>query len=227
MKMSHTRLTKAGYSVLRMSARRIPPWVLRAKGVDLVILRRERAQPPPESAPIRWASPHDVAQIEELAGLPAGVYAQLARGGLAVVWVERDEVLGCTWFEPTARLHEGWLQFVLTDAQRWISYTYVSPDERGRGISGHLGEYALSSLQPDVTCVAGVSSFLNTASRRASEKVGFDILRIWYIRVFGLTVLRGAQRWRFGRWRASRPLRVSLSEIQRTRQHSNPDTGGP
>ena len=211
--MSSNRGTSASYSVLRFIARRIPPSVLRVKAVDVMVLPRKRWRPPTESTAIRWANPDDIRRLEDLSFRPPGVDARLARGGRAVVWVERDQIVGCLWFEPSAPVYEDWLHFLLTDAQRWISDSYVAPDHRGKGISAQLGHYGRAHLPAGVTSVVAVTTFLNAASRRSAEKSGYDITRIWYVRVLGFTVVKLPQRWRIGWWRSSRPLQLPLTEI--------------
>ena len=205
--------TSVSYSVLRFIARRIPPSLLRVKAVDVTMLPKDRWRLPAESTGIRWATAADIRRLHDLSFRPPGVDSRLARGGRALVYAEQGQIVGCMWFEPSAPVYEGWLHILLADTERWISDNYVAPDHRGKGIAGRLGHYGRAHLPADVTGVVAVTTFLNTASRRTAEKSGYDITRVWYVRLFGFTVVKLPHRWSIGWWRPSRPLKIPLTEI--------------
>ena len=165
---------------------------------------------------VRWASAQDLREIRRFDKYCDDLPGWIARGDLFVVALRDGQIAG---FENYQRgehrfVPVPWIRVDLADDELWAVFSLVDPKYRGKGIVGHLVNFASVQLLKDgYRYVHGHSAKGDASAARAHTKRGFQSIDSWRIyRVLGTTFF-GSRRLRLrGRWHEGRPLKVRIRE---------------
>ena len=132
-------------------------------------------------------------------------------------WVfERDgRLVACDWIRHSAQDRVGWIILGKKPGDIWSAGILVDRGERGRGIAAELRAQVIRECARDgVRRMLGFIDTPNRNSVRALARIGYRPLGIlFYLRVLGFAAVRCGGRWRFGTWRVSSPLWLSMCDI--------------
>ena len=100
----------------------------------------------------------------------------------------------------------------------WSEMIRVARDFRGQGLGPRLRAHvARHCARAGYARMIGFIDTTNRNSTRALGKVGFvPIGRIFFVRIFGLTLIHHGPTWRLGRWTADRPLEIPIGATHAT-----------
>lgn len=173
---------------------------------------------PPDTQPhphIREAARDETPRIAAIGGPVQDVQDHFERGDRCWVYEGDGKLLACDWIRQSAQDRIGWIILGKKPDDIWSAGILVGRRERGRGIAGELRAHVIRECARDgVQRMLGFIDTPNRNSVRALARVGYRPLGIlFYLRILGVAVVRCGGRWRFGTWRQSSPLRLSMRDI--------------
>lgn len=172
---------------------------------------------------IRWASRDDRERLTEC-GLKLSVVEQFFDAGGRPAIVEDEGILiGYTWVIPDGCDIYDWLRFEVGLKEMWGSTAFVVPAYRGKGIGPMMKNFIYGKLADEGYLRAWTMiEKLNTLSKHAAAKVPQRVVgQVSFVRIFGLTVVRAADRWFVGIWGARNRLVIPVTLFENGKPKSD------
>lgn len=165
-----------------------------------------------ESERFRWIGKEDSGILERAGYKAQHLHSRFLDGAVAAILETADRVAVCGWYVPGSHSDNYWIDFRTASTDVWNWDVWVEPKLRGRGLLGQL----LASAEADLEAkghrrVVNTVATLNRNSIRAFEKAGYEsTLRYSFLRVFGWTLIKAGDQWRFGRYTGTNRLELEV-----------------
>lgn len=162
---------------------------------------------------IRWASRADRERLTEGGLLISAVDRFFDAGGRSVIVEDGGTTVGYWWILPGGVDIHDWLRFEVGPDEVWGTTALVIPAYRGKEIGPMMKRYMYGKLTEEGYLRSWtLIEKLNVLSKHAAAKVPQRVVgQVFYIRFFGLTACKAADRWFVGFWGPKKRLVIPVA----------------